>query len=66
MKSTKSNIENYQGLLQGELLYCKCRKSAETLLKPYEVEMATCVLGEQLKKELYTIQLSNKTVKCGI
>lgn len=37
--------------------------AAETLIKPCAVEMETCELGEESKKKLKTIQLSNNTVK---
>jgi hypothetical protein len=36
---------------------------AETLTKPCAIEMSACVLGEQLKKRLERVQLSNNTVK---
>jgi hypothetical protein len=36
---------------------------AETLIKPRAIEMAACVLGEQLKKKLEAAQLSNNIVK---
>jgi hypothetical protein len=36
---------------------------AETIIKPCAIEMAACVLGEQSKKKLGTVQLSNNTVK---
>jgi hypothetical protein len=36
---------------------------AETLIKSCSIEMAACVLGEQSKKKLETVQLSNNTVK---
>ena len=35
----------------------------DTLMKPCKVEMATCVLGEQSKTGLETVQLPNHTVK---
>jgi hypothetical protein len=37
--------------------------AAETLIKPRGVEMETCELGEESKKKLQTVQLSNNTVK---
>jgi hypothetical protein len=36
---------------------------AETLIKSCAIEMASCVLGEQSKKKLERVQLSNNTVK---
>jgi hypothetical protein len=40
---------------------------AETLIKPYALEKTTCVLGEQSKNKLETIQLSsNNTVKSRV
>jgi hypothetical protein len=47
--------------LEGE-----AHSSAETRNKPCAIEMATCVLGEQSKKKLETVQLSNNTVKYHI
>jgi hypothetical protein len=36
---------------------------AETLIKPCEIQIAACVFGEQSKKKLEAVQLSNNTVK---
>jgi hypothetical protein len=36
---------------------------AEPLIKPCAGEMETCDLGEELKKKLKAVQLSNNTVK---
>jgi hypothetical protein len=36
---------------------------AESPIKPCAVEMATCVFGEEQKKKLETVQLSNNTVE---
>jgi hypothetical protein len=41
----------------------KAHTVGESLIKPCALEMATRVLGEQAKKKLETIQLSNNTVK---
>ena len=41
----------------------KAHAVGESLIKPFALEMATGVLGEQAKKKLETIQLSNNTVK---
>lgn len=37
--------------------------AAGTLIKPCTVEMETCEPGEESKKKLKTVQLSNNTVK---
>jgi hypothetical protein len=66
VKSLKSNNENSTKASYWESNYCKCRRSGETPIKPNAVEMATCVLGEESKKELETIQLLNNAVKCRI
>jgi len=47
-------------LLQTEIPYCTAEGAhtvAETLLEPRAVEMATCVLGAQSKKEPGTVHL---------
>jgi galactokinase len=41
----------------------EARTFVETLIQPCAVEMATFVLGEQSKKDLETVQLSNNTAK---
>jgi hypothetical protein len=39
---------------------------AEILMKPCAVEMETCELGEESKKKLKTVNLSNNTVNLSI
>lgn len=35
----------------------------ETQIKPCAVDMTNCMVGEQLKKKLATVQLANNTIK---
>jgi hypothetical protein len=38
----------------------------KTLIKPYAVEMATCVLGEEFLEKLGRVNFSNNPVKCCV
>jgi hypothetical protein len=54
--SKTDNANATDGLLQTELPYCTAGGAhtvTETLLEPRAVEMATCVLGAQSKKETW-------------
>jgi hypothetical protein len=54
VKSSKTDNENARALLQDYriALAGEAHTVAETLIKPCAVGMATCVLGEQSKKEI--------------
>jgi hypothetical protein len=61
VRSSKTDNENARSLLQSKLPYRTCMRlaySCRYLIKTCTVEMATCVLGEQLKKKFETVQLS--------
>jgi hypothetical protein len=67
VKSSKTDNENATEVSYRvsclTALAAEARTVAETLVKLCALEMATCVLGEESRKKLDTVQLSNNAVK---